>query len=81
MVALADSSGAAPSAPARERLVAWAMTTGEAGMRSQALGLAEAVAGTVVEKVVELRAPWSWLPDPTASAVTASSAANTCPKP
>ena len=31
-------------------------------MRSQARGLAEAVAGTVVEKVVHLRGPWSWLP-------------------
>ncbi len=43
-------------------LVAWAVTTGEAGMRTQARGLAEAVADAVIEKTVGLRAPWSWLP-------------------
>lgn len=58
----AHTAGAVTSAPAKDRLVAWAMTTGEAGMRSQARGLAEAVAATVVEKVVHLRGPWSWLP-------------------
>jgi mitochondrial fission protein ELM1 len=40
----------------------WVLTTGEAGMRSQALGLAEAVGLPFVEKRVVLNAPWSWLP-------------------
>jgi uncharacterized protein len=47
-----------PSKP----LVIWAMTTGEAGMRSQARGLAAAIGGEVVEKTIGLRAPWRWLP-------------------
>jgi mitochondrial fission protein ELM1 len=41
-------------------LTAWAITTGEAGMRTQARGLASAVAETVVEKIVALRAPQRW---------------------
>jgi mitochondrial fission protein ELM1 len=40
----------------------WAMTTGEAGMRAQAMGLAEAVGGTIVEKIIHLRAPWTLFP-------------------
>lgn len=40
----------------------WVLTTGEAGMRSQALGLAEAVGLPIVEKRISLRRPWSWLP-------------------
>ena len=42
-------------------LTAWALTTGEAGMRTQARGLAEAVADEVVEKVVSGGSilPWS----------------------
>jgi len=43
-------------------LTAWAITTGEAGMRTQARGLAAAVAGTVVEKVVSVRWPQRWFP-------------------
>jgi mitochondrial fission protein ELM1 len=43
-------------------LTAWALTTGEAGMQTQARGLARAVAGRVVEKVVQARAPWRYLP-------------------
>jgi len=42
------------------RLTAWALTTGEAGMRTQARGLACAVAGEVVEKVTPVRRPWRW---------------------
>jgi hypothetical protein len=42
--------------------VCWALTTGEAGMRSQALGLAEAVGLPVQEKRIAVRPPWSWLP-------------------
>ncbi|HEV2531971.1 mitochondrial fission ELM1 family protein [Phenylobacterium sp.] len=41
-------------------LTAWALTTGEAGMRSQARGLALAAADDVAERVVGLRWPWSW---------------------
>ncbi len=40
----------------------WAMTTGEAGTRAQALGLAEALGVPFVEKIIGLRAPWSWFP-------------------
>ena len=47
-------------------ITAWAITTGEAGMRTQAKGLARAVADVVVEKIVALRAPWSWFPAATA---------------
>jgi len=43
-------------------LVAWTLTTGAAGMRSQARGLAEAVADTVVEKTIAVGPPWAWLP-------------------
>jgi hypothetical protein len=39
-------------------ILAWAVTTGEVGMRTQARGLAEAVADTVVEKTVR-RSIWS----------------------
>ena len=38
------------------------VTTGEAGMRSQAMGLAGAVGLPVVEKRAGVRRPWSWLP-------------------
>ena len=44
------------------RAVCWAVTTGEAGMISQALGLAEASGLDVVEKRVTPLAPWRWLP-------------------
>jgi mitochondrial fission protein ELM1 len=40
----------------------WVLTTGEAGMRSQALGLAEAVGLPIVEKRIVVRRPWRWLP-------------------
>src|SRR4051812_42689398 len=40
----------------------WVLTTGKAGMRSQALGLAAAVGLTVEEKRIAVRQPWSWLP-------------------
>jgi len=41
-------------------LTAWALTTGEAGMRTQARGLAAAVADVVVEKSVAGGLSWSW---------------------
>ncbi len=40
----------------------WVLTTGEAGMRSQALGLAEAVGLPVEEKRIVVRQPWARLP-------------------
>ncbi len=40
----------------------WAVTTGEAGMRSQALGLAEALGLPFEERIIGLRRPWRWLP-------------------
>ncbi|TCS60860.1 mitochondrial fission ELM1 family protein [Varunaivibrio sulfuroxidans] len=40
----------------------WALTTGEAGMRAQAIGLAERIGLDFAEKRVHLGAPWRWLP-------------------
>lgn len=40
----------------------WVLTTGEAGMRAQAVGLAEAIGSPFIEKRIALRAPWRWLP-------------------
>ncbi len=38
------------------------MTTGEAGMRAQALGLADAINLPYEEKIIRIKAPWRWLP-------------------
>ena len=46
---------------ARSALTAWAVTSGEDGMRTQARGLAQAVASVVIEKTIEARSPWTWL--------------------
>lgn len=51
-----------PVVSASDKITAWAVTTGEAGMRTQARGVALAVADVVVEKTVALRAPWNWFP-------------------
>ncbi|MBK1665915.1 hypothetical protein CKO38_15385 [Rhodospirillum rubrum] len=40
----------------------WAVTTGEAGMTNQAIGLAEAIGLPVVAKVIHVPKPWRWLP-------------------
>jgi uncharacterized protein len=40
------------------QITAWALTTGEDGMRTQARGLAQAVAARVIEKTTPAR--WSW---------------------
>ena len=45
-----------------EDRICWAVSTGEAGMASQVMGLAEATGFTVQQKSIRLRAPWSWLP-------------------
>jgi uncharacterized protein len=42
--------------------VAWVLHDGKAGMRSQALGLAEATGFHVIEKPLAIRPPWSVLP-------------------
>ncbi len=42
--------------------LAWVLHDGKAGMRSQALGLAEATGFPFVEKPLEIRPPWSVLP-------------------
>src|SRR5438270_13869513 len=42
--------------------VAWVLHDGKAGMRSQALGLAEATGFAIVEKPLAVRFPWIWLP-------------------
>lgn len=44
----------------------WVLTSGEAGMRSQALGLAEALGWPYEEKRYDLRGPWRHLPAPVA---------------
>jgi hypothetical protein len=43
-------------------LTAWSMTTGEAGFRTQARGLASRIAGDVRELTVDVRKPWRYLP-------------------
>jgi mitochondrial fission protein ELM1 len=40
----------------------WVLTTGEAGMRSQALGLAAAAGLPIREERIALAPPWRWLP-------------------
>ncbi|MCH8490260.1 MAG: mitochondrial fission ELM1 family protein [Oceanicaulis sp.] len=40
----------------------WALTTGEAGMRTQARGLAARISASYEDKLFPLPAPWSWLP-------------------
>lgn len=40
----------------------WVMTTGQAGTRAQACGLAEQIGVPFIEKTVDLKAPWRWLP-------------------
>ena len=69
----ADASpGPAPSASTlMSEPFCWVLTTEEAGARSQALGLAEAVGLPIVEKTVGLSALWSWLPGVVPLPVTA----------
>src|SRR5271165_6085132 len=42
--------------------VAWVLHDGKAGMRSQALGLAEATGFDLIEKPLDIRRPWNVLP-------------------
>jgi hypothetical protein len=50
-------------------LTAWALTTGETGMRTQARGLAQAVADVVIEKTLSKSFPWPWTRGPAADAL------------
>ena len=59
------SSLAAPASLAAGEATAplvWVLHDGKAGMRSQALGLAEATGFPLVEKPLEIRPPWRLLP-------------------
>lgn len=40
----------------------WVLHDGKAGMASQSLGLAEATGFPFVEKILDIRPPWAWLP-------------------
>lgn len=42
--------------------IAWVLHDGKPGMASQALGLAEATGFPFVEKRLDVRRPWAWLP-------------------
>lgn len=44
------------------RLKTWVVTDGKVGIVNQAVGLAEAIGFPYEEKVIELAAPWRWLP-------------------
>jgi uncharacterized protein len=56
------SSPAAPGLAADSAPLVWVLHDGKAGMRSQALGLAEATGFPLVEKPVAIRRPWRVLP-------------------
>jgi mitochondrial fission protein ELM1 len=63
MVALPVSSEPATPSPSGDNPpLVWVLHDGKAGMRSQALGLAEATGFRVVEKSLRIRSPWSILP-------------------
>lgn len=46
----------------KNNISCWVMTTGEAGMRSQVIGLAERLTNSFTEKTISLNSPWRWLP-------------------
>ena len=60
---------------------AWYVTTGEAGFRTQARGLASALAETPRELTVDLRAPWRLLPGARAAALHAATSDYRRPSP
>lgn len=57
-------AGLAPKGEALSALtpLVWVLHDGKAGMRSQALGLAEATGFRILEKPLRIRPPWSLLP-------------------
>ncbi|MBV8493224.1 MAG: mitochondrial fission ELM1 family protein [Alphaproteobacteria bacterium] len=48
--------------PNESEPLVWVLHDGKPGMRSQALGLAEATGFRFVEKVLTVKRPWAWLP-------------------
>jgi hypothetical protein len=50
------------SAAGQAEPAVWVLHDGKAGMRSQALGLAEATGFVLIEKPLAVRPPWIWLP-------------------
>jgi uncharacterized protein len=62
MVVLPASSEPAPLSIHEGTPLAWVLHDGKPGMRSQALGLAEATGFDIVEKPLSIRLPWSLLP-------------------
>ncbi|HZK91695.1 MAG TPA: mitochondrial fission ELM1 family protein [Stellaceae bacterium] len=60
MVALPFRSEPMPSAEAVP--LVWVLHDGKAGMASQSLGLAEATGFAFLEKTLDVRPPWAWLP-------------------
>jgi uncharacterized protein len=63
-MALPPEPTTSPSSAASDGFapLAWVLHDGKAGMRSQALGLAEATGFSLVEKPLTIRAPWRILP-------------------
>ena len=59
MVALSSAGEARSAAPGP---VVWVLHDGKPGMRSQALGLAEAAGLRFDEIALSVRRPWAWLP-------------------
>jgi mitochondrial fission protein ELM1 len=51
-----------PSAANGDAPLVWVLHDGKAGMASQSLGLAEATGFPFVEKALDVRLPWAWLP-------------------
>ncbi|HWD59578.1 MAG TPA: mitochondrial fission ELM1 family protein [Stellaceae bacterium] len=62
MVALSVSIEPAAAPPDAAVPLVWVLHDGKAGMASQSLGLAEATGFAFVEKALDIRAPWGWLP-------------------
>jgi len=56
------AAGTPPAAGETTGPLVWVLHDGKAGMRSQALGLAEATGFTLVEKPLAIRLPWQALP-------------------
>jgi uncharacterized protein len=55
-------AAAAPEALTSSSPIVWVLHDGKAGMASQAIGLAEATGFPFVEKRLEIRFPWAFLP-------------------
>ena len=63
MISIAETKGPpAAAAPIRREPIAWVLHDGKPGMRSQALGLAEATGFAALEKPLAVSLPWRLLP-------------------